>query len=355
VGDPLLPSWPAVLKAVQKGLDCRQSQRYPSYEGEPAFRQAAAAWMKRRFHVDVDPETEVVATIGSKEAVFNFHEGIVNPGDVVLAPSPGYPPYTRGTIFAEGEPWTYPLLKEHSFLPPLDWIPEEAAARARLIWINYPNNPTGAVATPSFLEELVVWGREKDVLIASDEAYTDVYFDSPPPSILQYSREGVIAFFSLSKRSAMTGYRIGWAAGDERAINVLKKVKTNIDSGVPFFIQEGAVAALEDEHHVGAIRDEYAKRRKALADGLRAAGLPVEEPPATLYLWQAVPQGYTSESFMRRLLEPDLAIITMPGPWLGDPLRDGSNPGEGYVRFALSPTLEQTLEGAERLARVGHF
>ena len=353
VGDPTAPTPEIVREATKAGADARATAGYPSYIGAPEFRRSCAEWMKRRFGVEMGPDTEIASTVGSKEAVFNLHEGFINPGDVVVIPSPGYPPYSRGTLFAEGEPWLYPLTAENGFLPDLDAIPQQVRERAKVMWVDYPNSPTGAVAALADLERIADFGREHDILICSDEAYIDLYYtDEAPPSILNVTTEGVLAVFSLSKRSAMTCYRVGWVAGDSRAVDIFKKVKTNIDSGTASFIQDGAVAALSDEAHVDEFRAEYREKRDILVEALKAAGLPDCTPDGTIYLWQRVPEGMSSVEFAERLLAPDVALVTTPGSWISTPVADGSNPGEGYVRFAFVPSIEDTRLAAERLAKL---
>ena len=268
---------------------------------------------------------------------------------MVLGPNPGYPPYSRGTRFAEGEYVPYPLLPERGFLPDLAAIPEAVAERAKILWICYPNSPTGAVAPPAFFEEAVRWCRERDIVLASDEAYSEIYFTAEPPhSALESGREGVIAIFSLSKRSAMTGWRVGWVAGDERVVSIFRKVKTNIDSGTPTFVQDAAAAALADEDHVAGFREEYRGKRDLIVRAFSDLGLPDCTPASTLYVWQRVPAGTTSVQFAKRLLDPEVAIVVTPGSWISQEV-DGSKPGEGYVRLALVPTLEECERAAERI------
>ena len=351
VGDPTAPTPEIVREAAKVGLDKRATAGYPSYIGAPEYRQACAAWMQRRFGVDMDPDTQISSTLGSKEAVFHLHEGFVNPGDLVISPSPGYPPYARGTLFAEGETWFYPLTADNGFLPDLDAIRGDVPHRAKMMWICYPNSPSGAVATLADLEKIVAFCRDHDILLASDEAYTDLWYtDAPPPSVLNVTTEGVVAVFSLSKRSAMTCHRVGWVAGDARAVEVFKKVKTNIDSGTATFIQDGAIAALSDESHVDAFRAEYRQKRDILVQALTAAGLPDCTPAGTIYLWQRVPEGMTSVEFATRMLAPEVAVVTTPGAWISTPTADGQNPGEGYVRFAFVPSIEDTRRAADKLA-----
>jgi LL-diaminopimelate aminotransferase len=352
VGDPTDPTPEVVRRACQAAVDVHAASGYPSYVGAPEYREAVAAWTRRRFGVALDPRSEITSTIGSKEGVFHFAEGFVDPGDVVLCPNPGYPPYYRGTLFAEGEPWPFPVRAEDDFLPDLEEVPADVVRRAKALWINYPNSPTGKVAPPEYLERCVAFARRHGLILCSDEAYTEIYFtDEAPRTALEFGREGVLVFQSLSKRSMMTGYRVGWVAGDERIVSVFKKVKTNIDSGTPSFVQDAAIAALADESHVAAMREEYRRRRDALAEGLAAAGLPRCVPEGTIYLWQRVPEGMTSAEFARRLLAPEVAVVCTPGSWISQKGADGSNPGEGYVRFALVPSLEATRAAAARIRK----
>jgi len=352
VGDPTNPTPSLIIKALHEGAIKRATAGYPSYAGAPEYRRAAAAWFERRFGVKLDPDAEICATIGSKEAVFNFHEGFIDPGDCVIIPSPGYPPYTRGTLFAEGKPCHIPLLEKNGFLPDLDAIPKDVLAKARLMWFNYPNSPTGRIAPPEFFKRVVEFGQKHEIIIASDEAYTEIYFTEKPRSILEYARDGVVAFHSLSKRSAMTCYRVGFAAGDRRIIEIFKKVKMNIDSGAATFIQDAAMAAFSDEKHVDEMRAEYRVKRDIMVEAFRAVGLPDCAPEATIYIWQKCPQGVSSVDFAKALLAPEIAVVTTPGAWLGDKMPDGSNPGEGYVRLALVPTIEETKKAAERIRRM---
>ncbi len=353
VGDPTTPTPKLVREACKAGVEKRKSAGYPSYIGAPEYRAAVAEWTKRRFGVALDPDTEIASTIGSKEAVFHFAEGMVDPGDVVIIPSPGYPPYTTGTRFAEGKCYYYGVTADNGFLPDLQSIPPSVRKRAKVMWINYPNSPTGALAPLSFLEEVVEFGRKHDIVIASDEAYSELYYtDERPHSLLEVTKEGVIVFQSLSKRSAMTCYRVGWAAGDPRIIDVFKRVKTNIDSGTATFVQDAAIAALSDERHVAKMRREYRQKRDILTQALAKAGLEDCTPDATIYLWQRVPKGMTSEEFVLKLMELNPPIVVTPGPALGHALKDKTNPGEGYVRFAFVPSLADTRAAADALAKM---
>jgi len=349
VGDPTAPTPELVREAGKIGIEKHKCSGYPSYVGSQAYREAVAAWTKRRFGVSLDPDTEICATLGSKEAVFNFPECLIDPGDIVLIPNPGYPPYTRGTLFAEGRAYYLPIVPENRFLMDLRSIPADVLAKARLLWINYPNSPSGACAPLSYLEEVVEFCQKHGIVLASDEAYSEIYFGEPPRSALEVSKDGVLVFQSLSKRSAMTGWRIGWVAGDARLVSLFKKLKTNIDSGTPNFVQEGAIAALSDEKHVEAFRREYRAKRDIMVEGIKALGLPDCTPEATIYMWQRVPKGMTSVEFATKLLAPEIALVTTPGSWLGETMKDGSNPGEGFVRLAFVPSIEDTRKAAERL------
>lgn len=350
VGDPTVPTPEFIRKATQDGIDKRKSAGYPSYIGAKEYREAISKWMLKRFGVNIDPSTEISSTIGSKEAVFNLAEGFIDPGDYVIIPTPGYPPFSRGTIFAEGKPYFLPLLKENNFLPDLGSIPISVLKKTRLMWINYPNNPCGVSAPIDFLKEVVSFGLKHNIIIMSDEAYIDLYFDNKPAhSILEITKEGVAAVFSMSKRSAMTCYRIGWIAGDKRIVDIFKKVKTNIDSGTATFVQDGVIAALQDEKHVEGFRKEYKEKRNIMINALLAAGLPACTPDSTIYIWQKGPDGMTSVEFATRLLAPEVAIVATPGTWISDVTDNGLNPGEGYVRFALVPDIEKTKEAARRI------
>jgi LL-diaminopimelate aminotransferase len=350
VGDPTSPTPPFVRRAAAEAIEARRSSGYPSYVGSLEFRKAIAAWADRRYGVRLEPATEISSTIGSKEAVFNFHEGVVDPGDVVLCPSPGYPPYTRGALFAEGQPYQLPLRAENGFRVDFASIPAEVARRAKVLWLNYPNSPSGALADEAFYREALAFARPRGIIVASDEAYSEIYFGEPPISCLNVAKEGVLVFQSMSKRSAMTGYRVGWVMGDPELVAIFRKTKTNIDSGTPTFLQDAATAALGDEEHVEGFRREYRTKRDILCAALVKAGLPDCTPPSTLYVWQRVPKGMNCVQFATFLLDEKLAIVTTPGSWIAEPTASGENPGEGYVRFALVPSIEDTRRAAERLA-----
>jgi LL-diaminopimelate aminotransferase len=348
VGDPTVPTPEIVREAIKKAVDKRKSSGYPSYIGTDEYRQEISRWSKKRFGVRLDYEKQITSTIGAKEAVFNFPEAFVNPGDFVIMPTPGYPPYQRGTLFAEGKSFFVPLLKENDFIMDLDSIPKNIVSKSKILWVNYPNNPTGAVATEEFFKRVIDFGHDNNVIVASDECYSELYYDKKPHSILEYSQEGVVAFHSLSKRSAMTGYRIGWVAGDENIVSAFKKLKTNIDSGTPTFIQDAAVAALKDEKHVEMMRKEYKQKRDILVDAFTYVSMENCSPAATIYIWQKAPKGMNSVDFAKRLLEKDICIAATPGAWISETV-NGINPGNDYVRMALVPSLDQTKEAAKRI------
>lgn len=358
VGDPSEPTPDFVTESLTEAGRKHATTGYPSYVGSREFREAACRYMKRRFGVVLDPEREVSSNIGSKEAVFNFPEAFVEPGDLVICPSPGYPPMKTGTIFAEGVPYYSPLLEKNGFLLDYEAIPEDIARRAKIIWINYPNSPTGAVADKNYYKGLIEWARKNEIIIAADEGcYIDIYFGNVAPiSILQAADEfglgceGIITFYSLSKRNNMTGYRVGFVAGGEDVVKIFKLLKTNIDSGTANVIQEAAIKALDDDAHVSKMREVYDQKAEILLEGLKAIGLKVKKPAATFYIWQKVPSGISDIEFAKKLLDPEIAIVITPGSLIADEC-DGGNPGAGYVRFALMPTLEEIKEAMQRLKK----
>lgn len=349
VGDPTVPTPALVRDRLKTAVDERADSGYPSYIGSPEFRGAGGAWIERSFGVRLDPAKEVTSTIGGKEGIFHFPLAFLEPGDVALCPSPGYPPYSRGTLFAGGRPYFFPLLKEQGYLPDLDAIPTDALQRARILWLCYPNAPAGALAPLSFLKKAVAWGRDRGILVVNDEAYTDIWFEEKPHSILECGTEGVVAFFSLSKRSAMTGWRIGFTAGDAQAIAAFRKVKTNIDSGTPTFIQDAAVAALADEGHVEGMRREYRAKRDLLAAAFRDMGFEDCAPKATIHYWQRLPMGLDPVVFSERLLDPEIAVVCTPGPWVSEECDGGAKPGARYVRFAMVASLEDTRRACDAM------
>jgi LL-diaminopimelate aminotransferase len=350
VGDPTIPTPEVIRERAKTAVDERASSGYPSYVGNPEFRGAATAWMRRTFGVELDPTNQVTTTVGSKEGIFNFAHGFCDPGDYVICPTPGYPPYSRGAAFAGATPYYLPLTRENRFLPDLDSVPDEVAAKARILWLCYPNAPTGANAPADFFQKAVAWGRERDVIVVNDAAYVDLYYGEQPRSILEHGTAGVVEFHSMSKRSAMTGWRIGWTAGDPGIIGTFRKVKTNIDSGSPSFIQDAAVAGLQDEEHVAGMREHYRAKRDVLAATFAKLGFDDCAPEATIHYWQRLPDGMDAEEFAQRLLAPEIAVVCTPGPWVSDVCADGSNPGMGYVRFSMVPSLDDTKRACAKIA-----
>jgi len=349
VGDPVDPTPRFIREVVKKSIDEHACSGYPSYVGSEKFREAIATWFTGRFDVDLNPETEIASSIGSKESIFNFPLAYIDTGDIVLVPTPGYPPYARGTSFAGGESYFLPLLPANDFLIDFTKIPIEVAKRAKILWVNYPNSPTGAIAPDDFFERTIDFCKKYDIIIASDLAYSEIYFNEKPKSFLSFTRENIIEFHSLSKRSRMTGYRVGFVVGDTKIIDAFKKVKTNIDSGTPSFLQDAAIAALADEVHVKNSIMEYREKRDTLIEAFMSIGLERPNSAATFYIWQRVPTGMSSEEFAHKLLVPEIAVVGTPGSWISDTTADGINPGEGFIRFALVPTVDEVKIAAEKI------
>ncbi|MEB3279073.1 MAG: pyridoxal phosphate-dependent aminotransferase [Lyngbya sp.] len=350
VGDPDLPTLNPVLQAMHAALEDPQTHNYPPYQGLSEYRQASVSWMERRFGVvGLDPQTEVISSIGSKEAIHNTALAFVDPGDLTLIPDPGYPVYRTSTLFAGGEPYFLPLKPENRFLPDLSIIPEEIARKAKLLWINYPNNPTGAVASLEDLAEMVAFCREYDILLCHDHAYSEIAFDGyQPPSILQVpgAKEIAIEFHSLSKTYNMTGWRIGFVVGNCIGIKGLTQVKSNVDSGVFKAIQKAAITAYSTlEADRKTVVSIYQKRRDLLVEGLKSMGWLIEAPKATLYVWVPVPSGYTSTEFVTLLLEK-CGIIVAPGSGYGVA-------GEGFIRMAITISEDRIQEAIERMNKAG--
>jgi LL-diaminopimelate aminotransferase len=312
------------------------------------FRRAVSRWYGKRFGVELNPETEILSLIGSKEGIAHIPLAFVNPGDYVLVPNPGYPVYRVATLFAGGIPHFLPLRKENGFLPDLSQIPKGVAEKAKLLFINYPNNPTSAIAEKSFFEEVVAFAKRHQIIVCHDAAYSEMAFDGfCPPSFMEVkgAREVGIEFHSLSKTFNMTGWRIGFAVGHEEIVSGLGKVKTNIDSGVFQAIQEAGIEALDHfDTPLPENIDIYEKRRDVLAKGLHEVGLKVERPKATFYFWIEVPKGYTSAQFATILIE-QAGIVATPGNGFGDE-------GEGYIRMTITVGEARLREAIERLKRI---
>lgn len=345
VGDPDLPTPPHIIDALYRSAQNPERHRYPSYTGMLSLREAASGWYKKTFNVALDPASEVLALIGSKEGLAHIPLAFLNPGDIALVPDPAYPVYKIGTIFAGGVPHIMPLSAENGFLPDLDAIPDDVAGRARLIFLNYPNNPTAAVADPAFFREVVDFAHEHDIIVVHDNPYSEMTFDGyRAPSLLSTpgAMEVGIEMHSLSKTYNMTGWRIGFALGNAEIIAGLGKIKTNIDSGAFEAVQEAGITALTGPQDcIADMRRVYTKRRALLLRGLHALGIDAAAPKATFYVWAPVPDGYTSISFADDLLDK-LGIVATPGVGFGEY-------GEGYVRFSMTSSTDRIQEAVERM------
>lgn len=345
IGDPDLPTSPRIVEAMKRAIEDPSTHRYPSYWGMPEFRESVARWYQRRFGVDLDPDSEVLTLIGSKEGIAHIPLAFVDPGDVVLIPSPGYPVYRVSTLFAGGAPHALPLLKENGFLPEFSEISPDLSQKAKLLFINYPNNPTGAVADCEFFEKVVKFASEYNIIVCHDAAYTEIAYEGYRPSSFleaEGAREVGVEFHSLSKTCSMTGWRVGFVVGNAEVIEGLGKIKTNVDSGVFQAIQRAGAEALEyceEEHR--QILDIYQSRRDLMVEALWEAGLELEKPMATFYLWIEVPGGYTSTEFTTLLLT-EAGIVATPGNGFGQW-------GEGYIRMSLTISEERLHEAARRL------
>jgi succinyldiaminopimelate transaminase len=339
VGDPRERTPPLIREALLASVD--ETSKYPLAEGLPELREAIAAWVRRRFGVRLDPARQVIPTLGSKEAIFSLAQVVVDRDggrDLVAFTEPGYPVPERGARFAGADVLSLPLLEEGGFLPDLDAV-EEVADRLAILWLNYPNNPTGAVAPRGFLEQAAALARERDFVVAADEAYSELWFEEPPASALQTgSLHNLIVFNTLSKRSSMTGYRSGFAAGDDVLIGAMRAFRPTVGTTPQEFVQRASVVAWGDEAHVEEARALYRAKRDALLPVLDAKGLRIAASRAGIYLWVEVDGG--SEAFAERLLEH--GVVVSPGSFFGPS-------GEGYVRFALVPSIEDCRRAASLL------
>ncbi|MBN1343238.1 MAG: LL-diaminopimelate aminotransferase [Phycisphaerae bacterium] len=348
VGDPDQPTPEFIRKRMVAALDDPRNHRYPFDEGVPEFRQQAASFMKQRFGVDVDWQSELITLIGSKEGLGHLPVAVVNPGDIVLVPQPGYPVYQAASILTGGVPYHMPLTEGNGWMPDLGAIPGDVAKKASLMFLNYPNNPTSACATPEFFAEAVAFAKANDIVIAQDEAYSELYFDQRPISILEVpgAKDVAIEFHSLSKTFNMTGWRLGWAVGNRDIVSALAKVKGNMDSGQFNAIQQAGQEALAHVDHVevkGSL-DVYRERRDVLVDGLGEIGFDVKNPEATFYVWAKCPKGLSSMDVAGRVLD-EASVVLIPGIGFGEP-------GEGYVRAALTVGVERLAEAVRRMASI---
>jgi LL-diaminopimelate aminotransferase len=348
IGDPDLPTPPQIVRALQTAAAKPEHHRYPSYEGMPAFREAVARWYGRRFGVALDPETEVLTLIGSKEGTAHMPLAFVNPGDVVLVPDPGYPVYSAGAWFAGGECHFMPLRRQNGFLPDLGAIPADVARRAKLMYLNYPNNPTAAVASPAFFKGVVEFARRFNLLVCHDAMYSELHYDGyDPPSFLAAdgAKDVGVEFHSLSKTYSMTGWRLGFCVGNRDAVAGLGKIKTNVDSGVFQAVQEAGIAALTGPQDVAEqYRRTYQERRDVAVAGLRKLGWEVDVPKGAFFVWAPVPHRKDSREFATRLLE-EAGVVVTPGVGFGPS-------GEGFYRIALTLGAERIAEAMERLQKL---
>lgn len=347
IGDPNLPTPLPIVNRLIQACQNPKNHRYPSYEGLISFREAASKWYQKRFRVTLDPHTEVIALIGSKEGIAHICLGLLNPGDIALIPDPAYPVYRAGVILAGGKPFYLPLREENGFLPVLDAIPEDIARSSKILWVNYPNNPTTATVTIDFFRQLIDFAQKFNLIICHDLAYSEISFNGyQPPSLLQVKegKEVGIEFHSLSKSFNMTGWRIGFAVGNAEIIQILREVKTNIDSGVFQAVQEAGIEALQiDDKVTQEIKKVYQKRRDLLVNGLQGLGWKIDPPQATFYLWVKTPKGKDSLEYTLELLRK-YGIVVTPGIGFGPS-------GEGYIRFALTVEEERIKEAIQRLKK----
>ncbi|GJL59567.1 MAG: aminotransferase [Nitrospirales bacterium] len=349
IGDPDLPTPEPIIDSLRREAGNPKHHQYPSYDGMLSFRTAVADWYQRRFSVTLDPKTEVVTLIGSKEGIGHIPLAFIDPGDIVLVPSPGYPVYPVATSFAGGIAYTMPLTKENGFLPDLSAIPKDIAQKAKMMFLNSPNNPTSVVASKEFFKQVADFAQEHKIIVCHDAAYSEIYYDGKRPASFMEAagaKDVGVEFHSLSKTYNMTGWRIGFAVGRKEVIAGLGKVKTNIDSGVFQAIQEAGMTALQLEDSVTEdLRSIYQERRDVLVPGLKTMGLELDSPSAAFYVWIGVPKGYTSASFTAHLIEK-AGIVTTPGNGFGDP-------GEGYIRMTVTTTKVKLAEAVERMKKIG--
>jgi LL-diaminopimelate aminotransferase len=351
IGDPDMPTPPFIIEAFKEAAMRPANHRYPSYEGMATFRQAVSDWYVKRFGVTgMNPNGEIICTIGSKEAIGHFPFAFVNPNDLVLVPSPGYPVYSTATRFAGGRVKFLPLTDENGFLPDIDSVNEATWQEAKIIWVNYPNNPTSAIAPRSFYEKLINICLKYNVILAHDAAYSDIYFDEndKPVSIFNIpgGKDVSVEFLSLSKTFNMTGWRVGMVAGNAQLVGGLGKIKENMDSGTFNAVQEAAIAAMRegDDFRV-ELCATYKKRRDAVCAALNKTGIKFREPKASFYVWAQVPDGFTSAGFVTRVLN-ETGVVVTPGSGFGEA-------GEGYFRISLTVDTSRLEEAMHRISKIG--
>jgi LL-diaminopimelate aminotransferase len=348
IGDPDLPTPQRIVSVLQEAAADPANHRYPSYFGLAELREAIASWYRERFHVTLDPDTEILPTLGSKDGISHVPLALVDPGDVVLAPDPGYTVYVTGALMAAAEPYIMPLQPQNHWLPDLDAIPDSVAERARLMWLNYPNNPTAAVADRVFLERAVDFCRRHGIVLCHDAPYSEIAFDGYRPLSLfeiDGAKEVGLEFHSLSKTYNMTGWRIGWVCGRADLVGLIGQLKTNIDSGIFQAVQWAAIEALNGgEAETRAACEVYARRHRLVADTLNALGWSIKPPRATFYVWAPVPSGYDSIRFAGHVLD-EVGVNITPGVGFGAH-------GEGYFRLSVTAPDARLEEAMARLRRL---
>jgi LL-diaminopimelate aminotransferase len=344
-GNPDLPPHPKIVKALKEAADSPELHRHPIYEGLPELKVAVASWMKRRFELDFDAESEVLILIGSKEGIAHVSWAFVDPGEVALVPDPAYPPYRRNVKLAGGKPVLMPLLKENWWLPDFERIGKEDLTKVKLMFLNYPNNPTGALADKEFFQKAVDFAKEYEIIICQDMAYSEVTFDgSRSESILTIdgAKENCLEFFSFSKTYGMQGWRLGWAVGDNRLIDALRQMEVNVNSGVFHVLQKAACVALSlEDKDIDAVRQTYQERRDVLVKGLRDLEWEVKNPKGSIFVWAKIPYDQDSNRMANLLIE-QTGIVTTPGAGLGPT-------GEGYLRFSLIEDKGRLKEAVGRM------
>ena len=349
IGDPDTPTLQPIVDEMHIAIDNPKNHDYPPYNGTEEFRSSVQKWMKGRFGVELDKDTEILANIGSKEAIAHVFFAFVDKGDYTLIPDPGYPVYKNATIFAGGTPFAMPLLEENGFLPDFDKIPEDVAHRAKLMFLNYPNNPTGAVCDLEFLKKAVDYCKKYDILLCFDQAYCEMTYDGyVAPSVLQVEggKDVALEFYSHSKSYNMTGWRVGWVCGNAEAVKALGTIKNNIDSGTFKAVQQAASKAFEiDRSYIEKLNKMYQERRDVMEEGLKELGWNIKPSKATFYLWLPVPKGMTSEEFVTLMLEK-AGIVVPPGNGYG-------RYGEGYFRIALTKDVETIKKCLKRMKDAG--
>ncbi|MDR0501005.1 MAG: LL-diaminopimelate aminotransferase [Coriobacteriales bacterium] len=345
IGDPDMPTPEHIVNAMAEAIKRPENHQYPDYAGSLAYRQAVAAWMQKRFGVNVDASEETLALIGSKEGIAHIHMAFVNPGDYVLAPSIGYPVYSGGATLMHANTWFMPMNASNNWLADFSDVPQDVLSKSKIMFLGYPNNPTGAIASPKYFDAAISFCSEHDILLVHDNAYSEISYDGyVAPSILERpgAKDVAIEMFSLSKSYNMTGWRIGFAVGNATAIKALGTVKNNLDSGQFTAIQDAAIVALGgNQDCIAQMNAVYARRRDLVLDALAAIGISCEPPKATIYVWARVPDGYTSAEFAEKVLTQAHVVVT-PGNGYGPD-------GEGYIRISLTTPDERLLEAVMRI------